>query len=63
MFSYFSGWGNTIGGGNASEVLQQAMLPVADHNTCHEKVKDLAKVYESSMLCAGGQGKGGCHVR
>ena len=57
------GIGDTIGGGNASEVLQQAVLPVVDHNTFRDKMKDLLKVHNSSMLCAGGQGKGGCHVR
>ncbi|XP_078344129.1 chymotrypsinogen A-like isoform X1 [Oculina patagonica] len=57
---FITGWGRTIGGGNASEVLQQAALPVADHKTCKATNKVLAKVYKGPMLCAGGQGKGGC---
>ena len=52
-----------IGGGNAADKLQQAMLPVADHKTCREKMKEIIEVREGPMLCAGGQGKGGCNVR
>lgn len=52
-----------MGGGNASEVLQQAMLPVADHKTCSNRNKQLTKVYKGPMLCAGGHGKGGCQVK
>ena len=59
---YFSGWGRTIGGGSGADVLQQAMLPVADHETCKEKMEHIRKVLEGPMLCAGGQGKGGCQV-
>lgn len=44
--------GETIGGVNASDVLQQAELPIVDHNTCRDKMKDLLKVYKSSTLCA-----------
>ena len=58
----FPGWGRTIGGGNAADVLQQALLPVADHKTCRKKMKVLGKVYKAPMLCAGAQGKGGCQV-
>ena len=52
-----------MGGGHAADVLQQAVLPVADHKTCRDKMKDVRKVYKVPMLCAGGQGKGGCQVR
>ena len=45
-----------------ADVLQQAMLPVADHKTCREKMKGFT-VYKGPMLCAGGQGKGGCQVK
>lgn len=52
-----------MGGGNSANVLQQAMLPVAAHKTCREKMKNQPfKVYKGPMLCAGGQGKGGCQV-
>ena len=60
---YFSGWGKTIGGGTGAEVLQEAMLPVAYHKTCREKMKVVRKVHKGTMLCAGGQGKGGCQVK
>ena len=60
---FVSGWGRTVGGGNASEVLQQAVLPIADHLTCRIRNKNLTRVFEGPMLCAGGEGKGGCHVR
>ena len=60
MFS--PGWGRTVGGGNASDVLQQAVLPIADHLTCRSRNKNLSRVFEGPMLCAGGEGKGGCQV-
>ena len=52
-----------IGGGTGAEVLQEAMLPVAYHKTCREKMKVVRKVHKGTMLCAGGQGKGGCQVK
>lgn len=58
---FITGWGRTVGGGNASDVLQQAVLPIADHLTCRIRNKNLTRVFEGPMLCAGGQGKGGCH--
>ena len=58
-----SGWGRTIGGGNAADVLQEALLPVADHKTCRQKMKSVSKVYKGPMLCAGAEGKGGCQVK
>ena len=63
VFFFFSGWGKTIGGGTGAEVLQEAMLPVAYHKTCREKMKVVRKVHKGTMLCAGGQGKGGCQVK
>jgi len=36
---------------------------VADHKTCREKMKVVRKVHKGPMLCAGGQGKGGCQVK
>jgi len=59
----FSGWGKTIGGGSGAEVLQQAVLPVANYSTCREKMKVVRKVHRGPMLCAGGRGKGGCQVK
>ena len=56
------GWGRTVGGGNAADTLQQAMLPVAEHSACSRVNGQLLPVDERSMICAGGQGKGGCQV-
>ena len=57
-----AGWGRTIGGGSAADTLQQAMLPVAAHSACSRVNGRLLPVDERSMVCAGGQGKGGCQV-
>ena len=57
-----AGWGRTVGGGNAADTLQQAMLPVAKHSDCSRVNGRLVTVDERSMVCAGGQGKGGCQV-
>ena len=57
-----AGWGRTVGGGNAADTLQQAMLPVAEHSACSRVNGRLLPVDEKSMVCAGGQGKGGCQV-
>ena len=56
------GWGRTVGGGNAADILQQAVLPVAKHSDCSRVNGRLVPVDERSMLCAGGEGKGGCQV-
>jgi len=62
---YFSGWGRTIGEGDAADVLLQALLPVEGYNTCEDKMEIVGKrVYEEEMLCAVSQpGKGGCQVK
>ncbi|KAM7433613.1 hypothetical protein ABFA07_016186 [Porites harrisoni] len=57
---YITGWGRTVGGGSAADTLQQAMLPVAAHSACNRVNGRLLPVDEKSMVCAGGQGKGGC---
>ena len=56
------GWGRTVGGGSAADTLQQAMLPVAEHSACSRVNGRFGRVDEKSMVCAGGQGKGGCQV-
>ena len=58
-----AGWGRTVGGGSAADTLQQAMLPVAEHSACSRVNGRLGRVDEKSMVCAGGQGKGGCQVK
>lgn len=63
FLSYFiTGWGRTVGGGSAADTLQQAILPVAEHHDCNKINGRLVPVDERSMICAGGQGKGGCQV-
>ena len=52
-----------MGGGSAADTLQQAMLPVAEHSACSRVNGRLLPVEEKSMVCAGGQGKGGCQVK
>lgn len=56
-----SGWGRTGIGMPAADILQQAIMPIADHNIC-DRTAGLP-VIEEVMVCAGGQGKaGGCKV-
>ncbi|KAM7433611.1 hypothetical protein ABFA07_016185 [Porites harrisoni] len=57
---YITGWGRTVAGGSAADTLQQAMLPVAAHKKCSRVNGRLLPVHMTSMVCAGGQGKGGC---
>ena len=38
------------------------MLPVAAHKKCSRVNGRLLPVHMTSMVCAGGQGKGGCQV-
>jgi len=57
---YITGWGRTVGGGSAADTLQQAVLPVAAHSACSRVNGRLIPVDERSMICGGGQGKGGC---
>ncbi|XP_034027430.1 chymotrypsin-like elastase family member 2A [Thalassophryne amazonica] len=52
---FVTGWGRIKTGGPLAEILQQALLPVVDYNTCSKsdwwgfQVKD-------TMVCAGGDG-------
>lgn len=48
-----TGWGRTVGGGAAADVLQQAELPVVAHSNCAQRNSALAPVDESTMVCAG----------
>ncbi|XP_031574197.1 chymotrypsinogen B-like isoform X2 [Actinia tenebrosa] len=57
---YITGWGRTVGGGSAAGILQQAVLPVSNDNACVQRNGYLVPVDPKSMVCAGGQGKGGC---
>ena len=51
-----------MGGGQGANILQQAMLPVADDRRCQSVNGRLGRVYSDTMICAGGQGRGGCQV-
>ena len=45
----------------AANILQQAIMPIADHNIC-DRTTGL-RVIEKAMVCAGGQGiSSGCKV-
>lgn len=53
IFAYKTGWGRTVSGGAAADILQQAMLPVVPHRQCNQINGRLIPVEESSMVCAG----------
>jgi len=38
------------------------MLPVAEDRRCQSVNGRLGRVYSDTMICAGGQGRGGCQV-
>ncbi|XP_028397984.1 chymotrypsinogen A-like [Dendronephthya gigantea] len=57
---YITGWGRTVGGGQAADTLQQAILPVVSHYSCSKINGYLRPVIQNTMICAGGEGKGGC---
>jgi len=39
------------------------MLPVAEDRRCQSVNGRLGRVYSDTMICAGGQGRGGCQVK
>ncbi|XP_022803816.1 chymotrypsinogen B-like [Stylophora pistillata] len=57
---YITGWGRLFGGGQAAYTLQQAVLQVVDHGRCQSVNGYMVPVDEDSMVCAEGEGKGGC---
>lgn len=50
---YITGWGRLVGGGKPAIILQQAAMPVVDHQTCADANSALATVDQQSMICAG----------
>ena len=46
MLCYSLGWGRMVGGGKGANILQQAMLPVADDRRCQNTNK-LGHVYRT----------------
>lgn len=61
--NFSTGWGRTVGGGPAANILQQGMLPVVSDARCKKRNGNLLPVDKTSMLCAGSGKKnqpGGC---
>ncbi|XP_038629325.1 proproteinase E-like [Scyliorhinus canicula] len=57
---YVTGWGTLYTGGPLATKLQQALLPVVDHQTCQQS--DWWGSYvTTTMVCAGGYEKSGCN--
>ncbi|XP_071774900.2 chymotrypsin-like elastase family member 2A [Centroberyx gerrardi] len=58
---YITGWGRLYTGGPISATLQQALMPVVDHDTCTQNDWWGVSI-RRSMVCAGGDGVvGGCN--
>ncbi|KAK5932924.1 hypothetical protein CgunFtcFv8_004593 [Champsocephalus gunnari] len=58
---YITGWGRLSTGGSIADKLQQALMPVADHETCTQS-DWWGVAIRRSMVCAGGDGVvGGCN--
>ncbi|KAF3850720.1 hypothetical protein F7725_012492 [Dissostichus mawsoni] len=52
---YITGWGRLSTGGSIADKLQQALMPVADHETCTQS-DWWGVAIRRSMVCAGGDG-------
>ncbi|NXO12410.1 CTRC protein, partial [Oriolus oriolus] len=52
---YVTGWGRLRTNGPLADVLQQALLPVVDHETC-SKWDWWGSLVRTTMVCAGGDG-------
>ncbi|NXI31280.1 CTRC protein, partial [Sterrhoptilus dennistouni] len=52
---YVTGWGRIRTNGPLADVLQQALLPVVDHETC-SKWDWWGSMVRTTMVCAGGDG-------
>ncbi|XP_062888941.1 proproteinase E-like [Mobula hypostoma] len=57
---YVTGWGRLYTGGPLPEKLQQALLPIVDHQTCEQRDWWGSSV-RTTMVCAGGYEKSGCN--
>ncbi|XP_077460314.1 chymotrypsin-like elastase family member 2A [Stigmatopora argus] len=61
MACYITGWGRLSTDGIPADILQQALLPVIDHNTCSQP-NWWGVLVTNKMLCAGGDGvAAGCN--
>ncbi|KAM6296250.1 chymotrypsin-C [Aegotheles albertisi] len=52
---YVTGWGRTRTNGPLPDILQQALLPVVDHETCTQR-DWWGSTVRTTMVCAGGDG-------
>ncbi|XP_053308482.1 chymotrypsin-like elastase family member 3B [Spea bombifrons] len=57
---YITGWGRLTTGGALPDVLQQALLPVVDHQTCTQRDWWGSSI-KTTMICAGGDLQSGCN--
>uniref|UniRef100_A0A4W4GDB4 Elastase 3 like n=1 Tax=Electrophorus electricus TaxID=8005 RepID=A0A4W4GDB4_ELEEL len=58
---YITGWGRISTGGPIADKLQQALMPVVDHDTCTQP-DWWGPILRPTLLCAGGDGVvGGCN--
>lgn len=61
---FIPGWGSSSFGGQKSQILKQAKMPIVDYNTCAQANKALGEVVDAEMICAGYGGNSklsGCH--
>ncbi|XP_078373258.1 trypsin-like isoform X2 [Oculina patagonica] len=50
---YITGWGSTTEGGNESQILQQAEVPLVSRDTCQQAYNDTGLIITERMRCAG----------
>ncbi|XP_055515419.1 proproteinase E-like [Leucoraja erinacea] len=55
-----TGWGRLYTGGPTAAELQQALLPIVDHQTC-KQIDWWGNSVRTTMVCAGGYEKSGCN--
>lgn len=54
------GWGHTIEGGNASDILRKVDIKFVDHPVCESNYRERNVTVTANMLCAGEDGKDSC---
>ena len=57
MLFYSLGWGRMVGGGKGANILQQAMLPVADDRRCQNTNGRLGHVYRTPWFVLEAKGE------
>nr|XP_047904584.1 chymotrypsin-like elastase family member 3B [Anser cygnoides] len=58
---YLSGWGRLSTGGPLPDRLQEALMPVVDHEHCTQPDWWGSLAIRTTMICAGGAEKAGCN--